>query len=205
MNNPDISIIITNYNYHKYLPRCIRSCLEQKNINIEIILIDDCSTEPHLMNYIEPYIKNITLIKNDINLGTPKTSMKAIRQSKSRYFLRLDADDYINEWTCFFLNKFLMSNKEYLGASCDYYYVNNLGEKLSRESAECKPIACGILYNKDKFLELGGYNENKTKKEEEEIRIRLGKKYNIINLKIPLYRYRMHDNNKTKSKSFDED
>ena len=204
MNTVDISIIITNYNYHEFLPRCIRSCLDQKNINFEIILIDDCSTKKNLLTYIEPYIDKLVLIKNDKNLGTPRTAMKAIRKCKGRYFIRVDADDYINKWTCFFLNKLLISNKEYLGASTDYYYVNNLGDKISREYSDKKPIACGILYNKDKFLELGGYNENKKKKEEEEIRLRLGDKYKIINLTIPFYRYRMHGNNKTLNKDFND-
>ena len=48
-----ISIIITNFNYGKYIERCIRSCMNQnyssglKNLNkdFEIIVVDDCSTD----------------------------------------------------------------------------------------------------------------------------------------------------------------
>ena len=90
MNNPDISIIITNYNYHEFLPRCIRSCLDQKNVNFEIILIDDGSTNSNLLNYIEPYMNKLVLIKNEKNLGTPRTSMKAIRKSKGIIFVYSD-------------------------------------------------------------------------------------------------------------------
>ena len=43
MKNPDVSIIITNYNYEKFISRCIRSCLSQKNVSHEIIVVDDCS------------------------------------------------------------------------------------------------------------------------------------------------------------------
>ena len=38
--SPDISIIITNFNYEKYIQRAIRSCLNQKNVNHEVIVVD---------------------------------------------------------------------------------------------------------------------------------------------------------------------
>ncbi len=200
--NPEISIIITHYNYQNYITRCVRSCLEQKLINFEIIIIDDKSNEDTICDILNPFIKNIKIIKNIMNLGTPKTSMKAIKQSKGRFFIRVDADDYINEYTCFFLRNILINNKKYLGISCDYFYVNNQGDKIEKVSWKDKPIACGVLYNRDKFLELGGYDITKNNREEYWIRKKLGTKYNIFNLPIPLYRYRMHDNNKTKSKEF---
>jgi GTP:adenosylcobinamide-phosphate guanylyltransferase len=46
------------------------------------------------------------------------------------------------------------------------------------------------------------YNNNFRHREEEEIRGRLGKKYNILNINFPLYRYQMHTNNKTNTSGF---
>ena len=43
--HPEISIIITNYNYGKFISRCLRSCLDQKNINHEIIIVDDAASD----------------------------------------------------------------------------------------------------------------------------------------------------------------
>ena len=40
-----ISVIVTNYNYEKWLRRCIRSLLNQNFNDYEIIIIDDCSTD----------------------------------------------------------------------------------------------------------------------------------------------------------------
>ena len=37
----DVSIIITNYNYSKYIARSVRSCLGQRNVKCEIIVVDD--------------------------------------------------------------------------------------------------------------------------------------------------------------------
>ena len=45
MFNDLVSIVITNYNYGKYLPRAIRSCLSQKHLNFEVVVVDDNSTD----------------------------------------------------------------------------------------------------------------------------------------------------------------
>ena len=42
---PEVSIIITNYNYGKFISRCLRSCLSQSNVLYEVIVVDDCSTD----------------------------------------------------------------------------------------------------------------------------------------------------------------
>ena len=51
-------------------------------------------------------------------------------------------------------------------------------------------------------MKYGFYNKNFRHREEEELRARLGKKYNIAYLEIPLYRYRLHNSNKTRSKEY---
>ena len=45
IKNPDVSVIITNYNYEKYISRAVRSCLNQFHVNHEVIVVDDCSTD----------------------------------------------------------------------------------------------------------------------------------------------------------------
>ena len=95
----------------------------------------------------------------------------------------------------FFLDEF----KNNLGVCCDYYYVANSGKKLSRVNYTSKPISCAIMYRRKKLLRLGIYDNNLKHREEEELRARLGDKYKIGYLNLPLYRYRMHLKNKTKS------
>ena len=58
------------------------------------------------------------------------------------------------------------------------------------------------MYRRDLLLELGGYDPKMRHKEEEELRKRLDEYYNIHHLRIPFYRYRMHDNNKTKKPEY---
>jgi hypothetical protein len=66
-------------------------------------------------------------------------------------------------------------------------------------NASEKPIACGIMFRKDFLFNIGLYDEGFRAREEEDLRIRWNEKYNIYNVILPLYRYRMHDNNLTKN------
>ena len=100
-----ISIIITNFNYGKYIERCIRSCMNQnyssglKNLNkdFEIIVVDDCSTDDSKkkITRYEKFI-NFNSIFNKKNIGVAASANKAILKSKGKYFIRVDADDYIS-------------------------------------------------------------------------------------------------------------
>jgi hypothetical protein len=77
--------------------------------------------------------------------------------------------------------------------------VNEKGVRQRHVNAEEEPIACGIMFRKDFLYNVGLYDETFRAREEEELRIRWTKKYNIYNVIIPLYRYRMHDSNLTKN------
>ena len=198
------SIIVTNYNYSKFLRRCLRSCLGQTyGENFEVILIDDNSTDNSLKIAEEfKKLNNFKIIKNKKNIGVSRSANKAIKNSKGKYFVRVDADDFISKHTLEQLIFFIEQRKEIFGVACDYTLIDKFEKKLKRISAKEKPISCGILYNKNKFIEQGLYNKKFRHREEEELRIRLGKKYILDYLHIPLYRYRMHKENKTKSGAY---
>ena len=200
-----VSIIITNYNYGKYLHRCIRSCLNQSlPINeFEVIVVDDLSKD-NSQNVVEEYksLPNFKYIRNKKNSGVAFSANAAIRKSQGKYIVRVDSDDYINKDLGNILSLYLEENPKKLGVSCDYYLVNDKEQKIVQVSSVQKPIACGIMYNKKKLLKAGLYNSKFKHREEEELRSRLGEKYLIDNLNLPLYRYRMHLSNKTKSKDY---
>lgn len=199
MSIPDITIIITSYNYSKYIDRCIRSCVKQNNVKHEVIVVDDCSTD-NTDEVIEPWLSDIRYYKMKKNVGVSEVSNYAIKKAKGRFFIRVDADDYINEDTCFFMEKFMKMNRNAFGVACDYEYVDKYENKIERITAKEKPISCGVMYRKDLFLKTDGYNGRY--KEHEKFLMNLDNFYKVYYLEMPFYRYRMHDSNKTKSKEY---
>ena len=203
MKYPDISIVICNYNYGNYITRAIRSCLAQRNVNLEIIVVDDCSTDDSI-DKILSFGDDVKLIKNPKNLGVAESSNVGINAARGRFVIRVDSDDFVGNDMCYFLLTYLESNMDAFCVSCDYWLVDDNENKIERKYASVDNVSCGILYRKDLLIELGGYNSKMRHREEEELRKRLGTNYKVHNLQIPFYRYRMHSNNKTKSKEYGE-
>jgi glycosyltransferase involved in cell wall biosynthesis len=199
-----VSLIITNHNYKTFLPRCINSVIHQtiSNKEYEIIVVDDASKDGSrdIIKQFEGF-KNFFYIFNKKNIGVSASANKAIKKARGKYFVRLDADDYVSNEFLKIMTLYMESNNDLFGLACDYYLVQK-NNKLRIMSCEDSPISCGILYDRIKFLQHGGYNSKFKHREEEELRIRLKDKYKLNYLKIPLYRYRMHTENKTNSKDY---
>jgi len=198
---PDVSIIITNYNYGLYIGRCVRSCLSQRGIKCEVIVVDDGSTD-NSFEMLEPFREQIKVIKTKQNVGVAGASNLGIRVAQGQFFFRVDADDYINKDMAFIMKRYLEANHDAFCVSSDYILVDSYENMLQRKYAEEENISCGIMYRKDLFVQMGGYNDKMRHREEEELRKRLGDKYKIHHLKIPFYRYRMHNHNKTKDPEY---
>lgn len=196
-----VSIIITAYNYAAYVERAIRSCLEQSlpPNQFEVIVVNDCSSD-HTAKILENYSETVRVFNLKKNIGLPAARNFGIRKALGQYVVFLDADDYIHKDLLRVQSLFLSENTRLDAVSCDYYLVDERGNHLKHVSAEKKPIACGIMFRKDFLYEIGLYDESFHAREDEDLRLRFLKKYNIYNLIVPLYRYRMHDNNLTKDK-----
>jgi glycosyltransferase involved in cell wall biosynthesis len=195
----EVSIIVTNYNYGAYIERCIRSCKNQVfEGKYEIIVVDDCSTD-HSLKILELFKNDpqVNVILNKKNIGVAGSANIGIKNAKGQFVVRVDSDDYISRYFVLFLSQYLRVNPDIFCSSCDYFYVNNEGEKYERMYAEYSPVSCGIIYRKDLLNQFGLYNSEWRHREEEELRKRIGKQYRIGHLRIPLYRYRKHGENKT--------
>ena len=98
MKNKDfITIIITTFNSLKSIKKTIKSVLDQKYQNFEIILVDDCSndgTYEYLKKMQKKFANKIILLKTKKNSGTPSVSRNlGIKNAKGKFICFLDSDD----------------------------------------------------------------------------------------------------------------
>lgn len=101
MNNPLISIIIPVYNAEEYLPKCLNSIINQTYKNIEIICINDGSTdnsENIIKKYMEMDDRVIHLYCK--NNGVSNARNVGLDIAKGRYIMFVDSDDWIEIETC---------------------------------------------------------------------------------------------------------
>ena len=106
-----LSIIIPNYNKGKLLKRSLDSLLNQDLSCVEIILLDDCSTDCS-KDILSDY-KNINIIFNPVNKGICKTRNIGIELAKGEYITFLDSDDYVTNDYIFTIKEALKTNREF--------------------------------------------------------------------------------------------
>jgi len=94
--NPLVSVIIPVYNCEKYIEKCLDSILKQTYNNIEILVINDGSTDNSLerINRYQDIHKNIHITTTD-NRGVSHARNIGIEQSNGEYIVFVDADDTI--------------------------------------------------------------------------------------------------------------
>lgn len=97
-NNELISIVIPVYNVENFLERCITSVLNQTFENIEIILVNDGSTDNSL-RICQQYekIDSRIFIINQENQGLSAARNSGINQARGKYICFIDSDDWIHE------------------------------------------------------------------------------------------------------------
>ncbi len=197
----EISVIITNRNYEKFLARSIRSVINQSynKDEYEIIVIDDCS-EDNSRKIIESFGNTVRSIFNEQNLGISVSCNLAVKSANGKFTYFLDADDFINKDTLLVCHSFISHNKEDIDAiSTDYLELSAKETVIRRRDGMAFPIRCGILYYTDNLIELGPYDIN-LKREDIDFRKRYLKsgKY-IYNLPVTYYRYTQHNESLTKN------
>lgn len=98
--NPKITILIPIYNSHKTIKTAIRSIQNQNFPDIEILLIDDASTDNsyEIIKELKNEDSRIKIMKNKINRGALFTKSIGAFNAKGKYIILLDSDDlFINE------------------------------------------------------------------------------------------------------------
>ncbi len=97
--NPKLSVIIPVYNAEKYLPKCLQSVCTQCEENIEIICVDDESTDGsrEILSRFAERDKRIRIIRQK-NGGPGKARNRGIEEAKGEYLAFVDSDDWVDRF-----------------------------------------------------------------------------------------------------------
>ena len=206
VSEPLVSVYITSYNYEAYIDQSIRSVLDQTMVDFELIIIDDGSTDCS-REKIRAYqgVPRVRVILQK-NRGLNATNNVALRASRGKYLMRLDADDYLDPNALLVLSQALERDPQAAMVFPDYYYVDRDGEVIGQERRLAvteetlldRPAhgACTML-RRDAVLEVGGYSEAYSCQDGYDIWLHLTQRYKVRNVNLPLFYYRQHGKNLT--------
>lgn len=207
IDNPLITVYITNHNYAKYIKKAIDSVLNQTFKNFELIIIDDGSSDGS-RDIIEEYTRfdNVLSVYQK-NRGLNISNNIALRLSRGKYIIRLDADDFFDEHALQVLSGILERNNDVGLVFPDYYLINEYDEvtnTVRRHDFEKVTIydqpahgACTMIRTQC-LRDLGGYDEEFRCQDGYELWIRFIQKFNVQNVNLPLFYYRQHSTNLTR-------
>ena len=120
---PKVTIIVPIYNVEKYLKRCIESLVNQTLQEIEIILVNDGSTDNSgkIAKKYQKRFKNKIIYLEKENGGLSDARNFAIPYAKGEYIAFLDSDDYVEKDT--YENMYKIAKKEKSDmVECDFYW-----------------------------------------------------------------------------------
>lgn len=205
MTVPLISVIIPNYNYGDYIADAIESVLSQTYPEVEIIVVDDGSTDDSKSKVIK-YGSRVRLVQQQ-NKGVSAARNRGIAESNGRFIAFLDADD---KWHPEKLSRqFEQMNNPKVGmVYCGLQYMDAKGRFLSvnlsgSEGYVLKELALlegpgvpasgsSALVRRECFERVGLFDESLSTSADWDMWRRIACHYEIRIVREPLVFYRVH-------------
>jgi len=199
MKDALISIIIPCYNGEKYLSQSIGSCLNQTYKNIELIIVNDCSTDKSL-SIIETFARNdsrIKVINNKENKKLPTSLNIGHQVAKGEYITWTSDDNILKPNFIEFL--FDILDREQADVVYSNYDIIQDDGSLKRKHIAGptehllygNKVGASFLYKREVFQTLKGYDENLYLLEDYDFWLRASLKFKFYHLNDNLYQYRL--------------
>lgn len=200
---PTVSIILPTYNGQRFIGESIVSCLNQTYSNIELIIVNDASTDttPEIIAYYAKLDSRIKVIHNRVNKKLP-TSLNIGHAICRGDFITWTSDDniYLPNALERMVN-FLDENQEVGLVYADYSAIDERGEVLDNCSVQAPSflwrwsvVKCCFLYRREVYRSVGKYSDKMRLVEDHDYWLRVHRKYKIMPLHENLYQYRIHSN-----------
>lgn len=144
--NELVSVIMPSYNTGKFIAESINSVLSQTYNNLELIIVDDCSTD-NTDEVVKSFDdKRIRYFKNEKNSGAAVSRNRALREAKGKWIAFLDSDDLWIEDKLEKQIKF-MSENNYHFSYTNYEEIDESGNKTGVKVSGPKKITKTGMFN----------------------------------------------------------
>lgn len=222
--SPLVTVVITTYNCQDYVEETIRSALAQDYPNLEVILVDDGSSDNTVLA-AKRFVPEITVIEQTNSGGPSKPRNTGLTMAKGKYISFLDGDDILEPDRT--LHQVNALERYPAAAICVGDYRNFRGTALSEGHFSSCPelsrlleesssddtlilssdnaaqlllkenftITVSVMYRTDLAKAQGGFNETLKACEDYHLNYRMASRHPVVVLNRHVFRRRMHDNN----------
>jgi glycosyltransferase involved in cell wall biosynthesis len=208
MVKPLVTIVIPTYNRSLLLKRAVQSVLNQTYSNLEVLIVDDKSTDKteEVARELEKKDDRVRYIRQAKNQGAPAARNRGIKEAKGKYIGLLDDDDeYLKDKIELQVEKF--KNNPRLGLVYG-------GFRVIREAGEKKPVdkqakqkgdvsrkllnrcfigSPTVLVKREAFEKVGGFDENLQSCQDWDMWYRISKEYPFDYIDRVVAKYYLHD------------
>ncbi|PIN99004.1 MAG: glycosyltransferase [Candidatus Diapherotrites archaeon CG10_big_fil_rev_8_21_14_0_10_31_34] len=212
MEKEKVSIVLPTYNlakYSDYLKQSINSCLNQTHKNIELIIVDDGSTDNTQQIVSEFNDKRIKFIQHKKNLGLPKALNTGFSNATGDFFSWTSDDNFYSFNAIAKMLFFLKEN------NCEFVFTDLFEINTEKNShgivkysdqpdlSKGNSIGGCFLYSKKVKETIGEYDSETILAEDFDFWIRISKKFSLRHLAEPLYSFRIHKTSLYYSRKFE--
>lgn len=209
-----VSTIIPNYNNAPFIEECVLSILNQSYQNVEVIIMDDASTDgsQDIIARLESKFAAVRAVYNEKNVGITQNRINGIALASGQYFNYMDSDDYIqNKDKLQSEMELILYYKEKYGTDVIAFsdvHISDGSGKIVNRFRDIRPVKEGRItselmlrqclipqnFTLDRrlYYDVGGHDYSIPFYENWDLKIRLSHKYNFVFTGVPGFVYRRH-------------
>ncbi|HKC23928.1 MAG TPA: glycosyltransferase, partial [Thermoanaerobaculia bacterium] len=208
--SPLVSIVIPCYNHAGFLPDALASCLKQTHPNVEVLVVDDGSTDDSAE--VASRAPGVRVVRQP-NRGLSAARNTGIEQSRGEYLLFLDADDRLLPEAVSASVRAALDHPECAFVFGRFHVINGAGAwLLTSESREMpkSPYAAlletnwivmhgTVLYRRETFREVGLFDTALRASEDYDMYLRVSRRFPIASHDAVVAEVRKHRTNMTRN------
>ena len=206
MTKPFVSIVVPAYNHARYLAESIRSLLGQDYPAVEVIVLDDGSTDntQEILSSLEGKFDWET----QSNIGQARTLAKGWERARGEVLGYLSADDVLAPTAVTEAVKVLMAESEVVATYSDYFLIDPESRPIRLVSpTDCdfrkmfRNVICspgpGAFFRRSTYKKTGPWNPNLRQMPDYEFWLRVSRQGSIRRIPKPLACFRVHSRSQT--------
>ncbi|HEV2139111.1 MAG TPA: glycosyltransferase [Nitrososphaerales archaeon] len=211
--HPEVSVVMPNYNKGRFISAAIQSVLDQTFSDLELIIVDDASTDDSVLvaeRYARAHGTKVRLLEFSERKGPAAARNAGIRSAKGEVICFLDSDDLYSPQKVERQLDALKAETKPMVVYCDWWRIDQEGNMLNRgkrerlqKSGRVFPNALRMVFGfstmflvrKELLEAVGLYDESLWWAEDYDLALKLARDYDFKYLEEQLYGYRTHEEN----------